>query len=100
MGCGPGRCEVGTSRENCIRCTFLVAQTGRNLTAVRETKMSQRNNHLRYAADTTRMAESKGEPKRLLMRVKEDSERAGLRLNTKKRKQLGSWHLAPLPNGK
>ena len=38
-------------------------------------------NNFRYADDTTLMAESKEELKRLLMRVKEDSERASLKLN-------------------
>ena len=88
MGCGPGGCEVGTSSENCIRCAFLLAQTGRNLTAVWETKMGRRNNHLRYAADTK--GQSKEELKRLLMRAEENSDRAGLRLNIKKKKQLRS----------
>ena len=47
------------------------------------------------------MAESREELKRPLMRVKEESERAGLRLNIKKKKKdLRSWHLAPLLHGK
>ena len=41
-------------------------------------------NNLRYADDTTLMAESEEELKSLLMRVTEDSERAGLKLNIKK----------------
>ena len=44
------------------------------------------NNH-RYADDTTLMTESEEELKSLLMRLKEDSERAGLRLNIKKKKK-------------
>ena len=57
-------------------------------------KISVRNiNNLRYADDTTLMAESKKELKSLLIRVKRESERAGLRLNTKKK--LRSWHLDP-----
>ena len=45
-------------------------------------KISERNiNNLRYADDTTLMAESKEELKSLLMRVKEQSEKAGLKLN-------------------
>ena len=45
-------------------------------------KISRRNiNHLRYADDTTLMAESKEELKRLLTKVKKDSEKAGLKLN-------------------
>ena len=54
-------------------------------------KMGRRNiNNFRYADDTTLMAESKEELKSLLMRVKEESERAGLRLNIKKTKIMAS----------
>ena len=61
-------------------------------------KISGRNiNNLRYADGTTLMAESEEELKCLLMRVKEKSERSGLKLNIKK---LRSWHLAPLLHGK
>ena len=46
-------------------------------------KISGRNiNHLRYADDTTLMAESEEELKSLMMKVKEESEKAGLKLNT------------------
>ena len=45
-------------------------------------KIASRNiNNLRYADDTTLMAESDEELKRLLMKVKEESEKAGLKLN-------------------
>ena len=48
-------------------------------------KIGRRNiNYLRYADDTTLMAESEEELKSLLMRVREESERAGLKLNIKK----------------
>ena len=48
-------------------------------------KIGGRNiNNLRYADDTTLMAESEEELKNLLMRVKEESERAGLKLSIKK----------------
>ena len=48
-------------------------------------KIAGRNiNHFRYADDTTLMAESKEELKSLLMRVKEESEKAGLKLNIQK----------------
>ena len=51
-----------------------------------ENKISGRNiNNLRYADDTPVMAESVEELKSLLMRVKEENERAGLRLNIKKK---------------
>ena len=59
-------------------------------------KVGGRNsNNLRYTDDTTLVAESEEELKSLLMRVKEESERASLHLNIKK-KNLRSWHLAPL----
>ena len=54
-------------------------------------KISGRNtNNLRYTDETTLMAESEEELKNLLMKVKEESENAGLKLNIKK---LISWHL-------
>ena len=43
-------------------------------------KTARRNNNLRYADDTTLMAESKEELKSLLMKVKEESEKVGLKL--------------------
>ena len=50
-----------------------------------ELKIAGRNiNSLRYADDTTLMAESKEELKSLLMRLKDESEKAGLKLNIKK----------------
>ena len=56
-------------------------------------KIGSRNiNNLRYADDTTLMAESEEELKILLMRVKEESERASLRLNIKKPKIMASAH--------
>ena len=47
-------------------------------------------NNLRYADDTTRMAESEEEIKSLLMKVKEESEKAGLKLNIQKTKIMAS----------
>ena len=62
-------------------------------------KISGRNiNNLRYADDTTLMAESEEELKNLLMKVKEESEKAGLKLNIKKKKLI--WHMVPLFHGK
>ena len=50
-------------------------------------KIARRNiNNLRYADDTTLMAESEGELKSLLMKVKEESEKVGLKLNIQKTK--------------
>ena len=54
-------------------------------------KIAGRNiNHLRYADHTTLMAESEEELKSLLMRVKEESEKVGLRLNIQKTKIMAS----------
>ena len=55
-------------------------------------KIAGRNiNNLRYSNDTTLMAESKDEPKSVLMKVKKESEKAGLN---------SSWHPVPSPRGK
>ena len=55
-------------------------------------KIAMRNiNNLRYADDTPLMAESEEELKSLLMRVKEESEKAGLKLNIQKTKIITSW---------
>ena len=54
-------------------------------------KIAGRNiNQLRYADDTTLMAESKGEQKSILMRVKEEGEKAGLKFNIQKTKVMVS----------
>ena len=54
-------------------------------------KIARRNiNNLRYADDTTLMAESEEELKSLLMKVKEESEKVGLKLNIQKRKIMAS----------
>ena len=77
-------------------------------------KIARRNiNHLRYADDTTLMAESEEELKSLLMKVNEKSEKVGLKLNISENKDHGiwphhfmasgpitSWHLAPSLHGK
>ena len=56
-------------------------------------KIARRNiNNLRYTDGTTLMAESEEELKSLLMSVKEESEKAGLKLNIQK---LRSWHPVP-----
>ena len=54
-------------------------------------KIAGRNiNNLRYADDTTLMAESEEELKSLLMKVKEESEKVGLKLNIQKTKMMAS----------
>ena len=55
-------------------------------------KIAGRNiNNLRYADDTTLMAESEEELKSLLMKVKEESEKVGLKFNLKKNEDHGIW---------
>ena len=54
-------------------------------------------NNLRLAGNTTLMAESEEELKSLLMKVKEETEKAGLKLSIQK---LRSWHLVPSLDGK
>ena len=61
-------------------------------------KITQRNiNNLRYADGTTLMAEIEEELKSLLMKVKEESKKAGLNLKIQK---LRSWHTVPSLHGK
>ena len=61
-------------------------------------KIAGRNiNNLRYADDITLMAGSEEELKSLLMKVKNESEKASLKLNIQK---LRSWHPIPLLHGK
>ena len=59
-------------------------------------KIARRNiNNLRYADDTTLMAESEEELKSLLMTVKEESEKVGLKLNIQKTKIMASGPITP-----
>ena len=61
-------------------------------------KIAGRNiNHLRYADDTNLMAESEKELKSLLMKVKEESKKVGLKSTFR---ELRSWHLVPSLHGK
>ena len=61
-------------------------------------KIARRNMiNLRYADDTTLMAENKEEIRSLLIKVREESENTGLKLNIQKRR---SWHPVPSLHGK
>ena len=61
-------------------------------------KIGGRNiNNLRYAEDTTLMAESEEEQKNLLMKVKEESEKVGLKLNIQKTKIMASSPITSCP---
>ena len=69
-------------------CEFIHAGLNEAQTRI---KIARRNiNNLRYADDTTVMAESEEELKSLLMKVKEESEKVGLKLNIQKTKIIAS----------
>ena len=69
---------------------YIMRNTGKE-EAQAGIKIARRNiNNLRYADDTTFMEESEEELKRLLMKVKKESERVGLKFNTQKTKILAS----------
>ena len=84
--------------QNCILspCLFnlyagYILQNARLNEAQAGIKFVRRNiNNFRYAADTTLTAESKEEIKSLLMKVKEESEKAGIKLNIQKTKIMAS----------
>ena len=84
QGCILSPCLFNSYAENIMRNARLdEAQAG--------IKIAERNiNNLRHADDTTLMAESKKELKSLLMKVKEESEKAGLKLNIQKTKIMAS----------
>ena len=85
-------------RQGCILspCLFnlyaeYIMQNARLDEAQAGIKIAKRNiNNLRFADDTTFMAESKEELKRLLIKVKEESEKFGLKLNIQKTKIMAS----------
>ena len=92
-------------RQGCILspCLFnlyaeYIMRNARLDEAQARIKITGRNiNNLRYADDTTLMAESEEELKSLLMKVKKESEKASLKFNIKK---LRSWHPVPSLHGK
>ena len=91
QGCILSPCLFNFYAEYIMRNTRLdeaqarIKNAGRNI------------NYLRYTDDTTLMAESEEEQKSLLIKVKEESEKAGLKLNIQKMK---TWHLFPSLHGK
>ena len=91
QGCIFSSCLVNLYAEYIMRNAGLEAQAG--------IKIAGRNiNNLRYADDTTLMAESVEELKSLLMKVKEESEKVGLKLNIQKTKimatgSITSWEI-------
>ena len=91
QGCILSPCLFNLYAEHILRNTGLEeAEAG--------IKIARRNiNNLSYADDTTFMAESEEELKSLLMKVKYESEKVGLKLTFRK---LRSWHLIPSFHGK
>ena len=96
------RFQIGKGvRQGCILspCLFnFYAEYIMRNTGLEETqagiKLARRNiNHLRYADDTTLMAESEEELKILLRKVKVESEKVGLKLNIQKTKIMASGHI-------
>ena len=103
---GHGTTDWFQIRQDCILspCLFnlyaeyIIRNAGLN-EAQAGIKIAGRSiNNLRYADDSTLMAEIEEELKSLLMKVKEESEKVGLKLNIQKTKI--SWHLVPSLHGK
>ena len=98
------RFQIGKGiRQGCILspCLFnlyaeYIMQNARLDEAQAGVRIAERNiNNLRYADDTTLMAESEEELKSLLMKVKEESEKVGLKLNIQKTKLMASGPITP-----
>ena len=92
-------------RQGCILSPCLFNLNAKLDEAQAGIQTAGRNiNHLRYADDTTLMTESEEELKSLLMKVKEESEKAGLKLNIPKTKimafgSITSWQIEGGNNG-
>ena len=89
---GKGVCQ-GCVLSSCLFNFYAeyIRQNARLDESQAEIKIARRNiNNLRYAGDTTLMAESEEKLKSLLMKVKEDNEKAGLKLNIQKMKSMAS----------
>ena len=70
---------------------YIIRNTGLDEAQVGIQFAGRNINNLRYEDDTTLMAESEEELKNLLMKVKEESEKVGLKLNIQKNKDHGIW---------
>ena len=96
---GKGVCQ-GCILSPCLfnsYAEYIMRNAGLNETRA-GIKIAGRNiNNLRYADDTTPMTESEEELKSLLMKVKEESEKAGLKFSIQKPRP---WHLVPSLHGK
>ena len=95
---------IGGGNGNPLQCSCLESPRDRGVwwaaiygVTQSQTTLKQLSSSSRYADDTTLMAESEEELKSLLMKVKEENERVGLKLNIQNTK---SWHLVPSLHGK
>ena len=96
---GEGVCQ-GCVLSPCLFNLYVeyIMRNARPAEAQAGIKIAGRNiNNLRYVDDTTFIAESEEELKSLLMKVKEESEKVGLKLSTQK---IRSWHPVPALHGK
>ena len=91
-------CEESWVPKNWFFWTVVLEKTLESPLDCQEIQPQRNINNLSYADDTTLMAESEEELKSLLMKVKEESEKAGLKRNIFKK--LISWHLVPSLHGK
>ena len=83
--------KLSTSRLLCCHPAFLTSMKSTSYEMPLSIKIAGRNiNNLRYADDTTLKVESEEELKSLLMKVKEESEKTGLKLNVQKTKIMAS----------
>ena len=88
--------ERSTSRLHIVTCLFnlyaeyIMRNAGPDETQAGIKIAGRKTKNLRYAGDTTLMAESEEELKRLLMKVKEESEKVGLKFNIQKMKIMVS----------
>ena len=95
---GKGVCQ-GCTLSPCLFSLYAeyIMQNARLDESQAGIKIARRNvNNLRYADDTTFTAESEEELKSLFMRVKEESEKAGLKLNIQKKKIMASGPVSSL----
>ena len=96
---GKGVCQ-GCISSPCLfnlYAEYIMRNAGMDEAQARIKVVGRNMNNLRYADDTTFTAESEEEPKSLLMKVKEESGKGGLKLNSQKQR---SWHLVLSLHGK
>ena len=94
----PGSSVHGIFQARVLGCHFLLSNAGFDETQTGIKTAGRNSNNLRYAGDTTLTAESEEELKNLLVKVKEESEKDGLKLNIQEAKikalgPIASWQI-------